>query len=89
MNEVNEKIAQVLKSCQSACFCNKGDFYPDKDFGSKIRQSLDDEKLLLSFVRSALKDIDGVYVKGAKVDGNFVFFDISVNDEQRQVSVEL
>lgn len=89
MNEVNEKIEQTLKSCQSACFCNKGEFYPDKDFGSKIRQSLDNEKLLLSFARSALKDIDGVYVKNAKFDGDFVFLEILVNDEQRQVCIKL
>ena len=89
MNEINEKIEEAVKSCKEAIYCQKGNFYPDKNYGSKIRQSLDDEKLLLSFARFALKDIDGVYVKNAKASEDSIELQILINDEQRQVKIKL
>ena len=88
MND-NEKIKNIEGLCKSALYCKLGSFYPDKNFGSKIRQAIDDKKLLLSFVRSALNDIDAVYVKSADLKENKLTATLLINDEERQVSVDL
>ena len=39
MSDINEKTADIINLCRSAVFCEKGEFYPDKDFGSRIHEA--------------------------------------------------
>ena len=54
MSDINEKTADIINLCRSAVYCEKGEFYPDKNFGSRIHEAKDNERLMLSFIRMAL-----------------------------------
>lgn len=88
---MNDCINSVIEDCIVAIMCPRGEFYPDKNYGSKIKfaGSAIDEDRLLCYARQALNDMDGVYVKSVcKTDGTAQFI-LSVNNEERQVTVEL
>lgn len=89
MEKIDERIDDVLALCKSAIFCNLVSFYPDKDFGSRVRQAMNDKKLLLSYTREALRNIDSVYVKQADLIGEMLEITLTVNEEERQVSVPI
>lgn len=84
-------VTEILNSCAAAIKCPREKFYPDKNFGSQILNASDkmasDE--LLAYARQAVSEIDGVYVKSADVSGDNAVFTILINDEQRQVSIDL
>ena len=71
-----------------AIYRKKGNFYPDKDFGSQIRLSKNINEML-SFVRSAVSNLDGVYVKSLDFDDTVLKVNVLINDEERQVKIEL
>mgnify|MGYP000466231661 CR=1 FL=1 len=83
MSDINEKTADIINLCRSAVYCEKGRFYPDKNFGSRIHEAKDNERLMLSFIRMALSKLDGVYVK----NDNLITVDVLINNEERQVYV--
>ena len=66
----------------------KSNFYPDKDFGSQIRLSKNINEIL-SFVRSAVSNLAGVYVKSLDFDDTVLKVNVLINDEERQVKIEL
>lgn len=89
MNKPESIINAVLTDCTAALICPRGEFYPDKDYGSRIRREIQelDIKNLLSYSRQALSDMDGVFVISAEKDDEKIVFNISINDDERQVFV--
>lgn len=89
MSDYNKKTADIVNLCRVATFCEKGKFYPDKNFGSRIFETLKNERLMLSYIRMALSKIDGVYVKDMTYVPieNLITINVLVNNEERQVYV--
>lgn len=86
---MNDYINLILEDCVTALVCPRGEFYPNKDFGSHIKRGkgiIDAEKLL-AFARQALSEFDGVYVKGAVINDNSADFIVMINDEEGRVSI--
>ena len=82
MSDINEKAADIINLCRSAVYCEKGEFYPDKNFGSRIHEAKDNERLMLSFIRMALSKLDGVYVKNVTYikNDNLITVDVLINN---------
>ena len=89
MSDINEKTADIINLCRSAVYCEKGRFYPDKNFGSRIHEAKGNERLMLSFIRMALSKLDGVYFKNVTYskNENLITVDVLINNEERQVYV--
>lgn len=85
-----ETVKAILENCATTLFCRNDRYYPDKNFGSKIRQedSLT-EDLLLAYARQALSGLDGVFVKSASFLQDNAVFEILINNEREQVSISL
>lgn len=83
-------ITSALKDCITALVCPAGEFYPDKDYGSLIKNSIDniDNGRLLCYARQALGSFDGVYVKNAVIENKKAVFTFMINDEERMVTLE-
>lgn len=84
-DEIIQNIGVVLQT-------KRGNFYPNKDFGSLIRKKPLQEPQLeyaLSYARQALDTLDGVYVKSVSAEDNMLIFDILINDIEGRVSVKL
>ena len=88
LNKDNEQIIDIMNACKMAIYCKKVNFYPDKYFGSQIRLSKNINEIL-SFVRSAVSNLDGVYVKSLDFDDTVLKVNVLINDEERQVKIEL
>ncbi len=86
----NEFIESILCDCVTELNCPLGAFYPDKNYGSKIKNSimLNNEKLL-AYARQAVAMIDGVYIKSVETNTKNALFEIMINDEKRQVCIEI
>lgn len=63
-------------------------FLSVKISGSQIRLSKNINEIL-SFVRSAVSNLDGVYVKSLDFDDTVLKVNVLINDEERQVKIEL
>lgn len=89
MDDINEKTVDIMNLCRSAAFCEKGKFYPDKNFGSRIYEAEKNERLMLSYIRMALSKLDGVYVKDITYVPieNLITVDVLINNEERQVYI--
>ena len=89
MSDINEKTADIINLCRSAVYCEKGEFYPDKNFGSRIQEAEENEKLMLSFIRMSLSKLDVVYFKNITYikNDNLITVDALINNEERQVYV--
>lgn len=68
-----------------------GKFYPNKNFGSKIKSSLlpPVNEYAAAYAREALDRIDGVFVKSAQYKKPILTVNLIINDEERQVSIDL
>ena len=88
MSDINEKTTDIINLCRSAVYCEKGEFYPDKNFGSRIHEAKDNERLMLSFIRMALSKLDGVYVKNVTYikNDNLITVDVLINNAQASAS---
>ena len=88
MSDINEKTADIINLCRSAVYCEKGEFYPDKNFGSRIHEAKGNERLMLSFIRMALSKLDGVYVKNVTYikNDNLITVDVLINNAQASAS---
>jgi len=86
----NDFIDTVLCDCVMAVVCPLGEFYPDKDYGSQIKNSaVIDSDILLACARQAVNEINGVYIKSVKTENNKALFDVLINDSERQVSIDI
>lgn len=83
-------IDTVLEACTMAIVCPRGKFYPDKDYGSHIKNSLVlSNALLLAYARQAVGEMNAVYIKSAETENNKEVFTVIIGDEQRQVSIDI
>lgn len=78
----------ILENCVMAIICPLSKFYPDKNFGNSIRQSIDCGELLAS-ARQAVRNIDGVFIKNLCVNNGMAEFTIMINDKTRRVSINI
>lgn len=85
---VNVCADEVLENCIMAIVCPLSHFYPDKNFGNSIRQSIDCGELLAS-ARQAVRNIDGVFIKNLSVNNGMAEFTIMINDDIRRVSISI
>lgn len=86
----NEEYTLALESCYIALNNIRGQFYPNKNFGMSIKAGADTlPKRLLAYGRQACQGIDGVYLKSVQINGKYALFDILVNGEKGQVSINL
>lgn len=81
----NKSMIDELQRCAKiALITPKGSFYPDKNYGSKINYS-QNTALILAQARLAVSELDGVYVKSVEKTDGVIVFNLTVNDEERQV----
>lgn len=83
MNDFNI-IDEILKNAVRCLTVKRGSFYADKNFGSKIRASQSNAEIL-AYARQSVDWLDGVFVKSAVKNKNFVTFVLTVNGEERSV----
>lgn len=91
MNDVHKPSDTVLADCITALICPIGEFYPNKNYGSRIKYIMQNtnEKEMLCYARQALNSMDGVYVKNAKIQDKSILFSIMINDEERQAIIAI
>lgn len=91
MHDIHKQSDTVLADCITALVCPAGEFYPNKNYGSRIKQIIKNtnEKELLCYARQALAGMDGVYVKNVKIQDNSILFSIMINDEERQAVIAI
>lgn len=80
---------ETLLNAVRALYTARGSFYPDKNYGSKIRCTLNmpNEFYALCFARQALYNINGVYVKSVARENGKYDFTLLVNNKERQVQI--
>ena len=83
-------IDEVLQNAKIILTAHRGEFYPNKDFGSLIStiNAQPTAEYALCYARQALGALDGVCVKAATVGENEITFTIAVNGTEGQVSVD-
>lgn len=82
---------ELLQNIKILLTARRGKFYPNKNFGSHIREITGEPKAeyALNYARQAVSSIDGVYVKSAHIGSAEIVFTLEINDEERQVSVNI
>lgn len=88
---MNETIENVLKEVVSTLQTVRGEFYPDKNYGSNLKNinKMPFDFYALTFAKQALYDKKGIYVKSANVKNNTYEFNILFNGEERQVLIDI
>ena len=88
MNDELDFTVQLLEDAVRCFAVKRGEFYADKNFGSRIRQSRSMAEAL-AYARQSVAGLDGVFVKSAKaVSDSAITFDVLINTEERQVTVD-
>ena len=78
----------LLEAAALCLTATRGNFYPDKDFGAKIKYTLAEPEIL-SQARAALERLDGVYVKSvSKTENGIVVYNLVLNDDERLVELK-
>ncbi len=82
-----EYIEALLQNISLILHAERGKFYPDKDFGSRIREIKREpfEEYAAAYIRQALYGLDGVFVKSVKKNGNEITVSLTINNEDREV----
>lgn len=83
----NDVIEEALKNAVRCFTVRRGEFYADKNFGSKIRIE-QTEAEILAFARQSVAEVDGVFVKSALKNNDGVTFEVTVNGEERTVTAD-
>lgn len=81
-----EYIEELLQNALLMIGAKRGKFYPDKNFGSQLTSSTN-EASALAYARQSLADLDGVYVKSAKINDDKITFSLILNNEERSVVI--
>ncbi len=83
-------IDEVLQNAKIILTAHRGEFYPNKDFGSLIStiNAQPTAEYALCYATQALGALDGVCVKAATVGENEITFTIAVNGTEGQVGVD-
>lgn len=82
--EYMDELVQVIKML---LITHRGQFYPNKDFGSMLRCELPApaQEYALAYARQALEGLDGVFVRSANVQNGIIIVDLVINGEEKQV----
>ena len=84
-----EHIDELLQDIALNIRAERGGFYPDKNFGSHIFSSKSrDGGCILSLARQAVANINGVYIKSAKINNGYFEFTVIINNLERQVLIK-
>lgn len=85
------ELTEALRSCVLAIRCERGRFYPDKDYGSSISQleNYSNRRLVLALARQAVGNIDGVFIKNVSIASDTATFEVYINNEREQVVINL
>lgn len=80
---------QIINDFISALSCPSGEFYPDKNYGSRLSKEKDINNLL-SAARLAAARLNGIYIKNGKTDGSSLVLYVLINyNEERTVTIDL
>ena len=80
---------QIIKDCISALACPLGQFYPDKNYGSRLNGQAY-IKCLLCAARISVNNINVVYIKNGKTEDNKLILSVLINEnEERTVIIDL
>ena len=84
-------IEELLQNAFVALNVRRGRFYPDKNFGSKIRGLTETplEEYAFAYACQALDGLDGVFVKSAEISEGAATLNLILNGTERQVSIDL
>ena len=85
-----ELIDDVAQSAKVLLRAKRGEFYPDKNFGSRLStvEGENANAYALEYARQALYELDGVFVLKAEAQGDTIDFTLLINNEERQVSID-
>ena len=84
-----EHMQVLLQDVALNLKAQRGGFYPDKNFGSHILLSVNqDERYIASLARQAVSGINGVYIKSAKIKNEQYEFTVIINNLERQVLIK-
>lgn len=78
-------VDRVLNDTLMAIHCRYGKFYPNKDYGSLIKNN--ELNSVLAGARYAVRNIDGVVIKSGSIVDDKILLDIIINDEERSVTI--
>ncbi|MCH5317298.1 MAG: hypothetical protein J1E05_04920 [Eubacterium sp.] len=82
-------IEELLQNAALSLQALRGSFYPDKNYGSLLGFSTEkSEARAVCYARQALSGFDGIYIKSAKIIDNVYAFTLTVNGQERQVSIK-
>ena len=83
-------IDEVLQNAKLLLKAIRGRFYPNKNFGSHIRENSDiSAAYATAYARQALDSLDGVYVSSARRENSDIIIKLLINGEEREVSIAL
>lgn len=82
-----EYIDEVVQAIKMRLVAQRGKFYPNKDFGSFLRQELPqpEEEYALAYARQALEGLDGVFVSSARLEDGTIYLGVAINAKEMQV----
>lgn len=83
----NDVIEEALKNALRCFTVRRGEFYADKNFGSKIRIE-QTEAEILAYARQSVAELDGVFVKSVEKGDGSVTFLIKINENVKAVTVK-
>lgn len=85
-----EGTGELLQTVRVVLRTHRRRFYPDKSFGRRLLSSCEPvEQYALEYARQALDGVSAVYVKSAERHGNGVVLTLIINNEERQVTMEI
>lgn len=90
MLENEQYIDELAKSIKFMLNVKRKKFYPNKNFGSLLREIFLEPKseYALSYARQALDGIDGVFVKSARIKDDKYIFNVIINGYEREVEIK-
>ena len=79
----------LLQNAVQALTARRGRFYPNKEFGSRIREELQEPEnaYALAFAQQALDAMHGVFVTKAEKNGNRIIFRLFLNNREEEVAI--
>ena len=84
-----EHMDELLQEIALNISAERGNFHPDKDFGSRIYNSKDaDTDYIAALAAQALSGMDGVYIKSVKRIDHNLEFTVIINNLERQVLIK-
>ncbi|MBQ7740592.1 MAG: hypothetical protein IJT65_05095 [Eubacterium sp.] len=86
-----ELCEELLQNALVTLKVKRGRFYPNKDFGSLLYtlEGSEADERICALARQALYDMNGVFVKKAKLENGNILIDLIINNSEERVSIPL